>query len=497
MAVETELKLGIRRGDLPKLRAHPLLATVRHHPPVRVDNTYYDTQDETLARHGIALRLRRMAGRTLLTVKTAAPSRGGLSSRQEWEAPWPGTFDFAFVENDAVRERLEKVRERLEPRFRTRFRREIWELPCGEGHIEIALDLGRLEAGAAKLPIHELELEAYAVPAAELLTLARARAQDISLWPENRSKAERALQLAAGTWAAPVKAIEVELDPKGDPLAALRALADEVLAHWSGNLALIPYRHDPEYLHQIRVALRRRRALLQIFEPVTGPEFAAQWRERLGELAAELGQARDLDVLLDELLTPALERCPVEREALGELAARLSSERDKLRRRSGRLDPGRHGRVLLDFLAALEALPGNALIRASDLRHFARDRLEALRKKARRRFAAHLAEPSPETKHRLRIALKKLRYGLEFFQSLWRGKTTARALARLKRALDVLGHAQDWHAAQDMLTQRQKRHPDERLAAAVLLAWHHERIARNTAEILGNLEDWLEDDLTG
>ncbi len=125
MTIETELKLGIRRGDLPRLRAHPLLATARHHPPVRVDNTYYDTEDEALARHGIALRLRQMAGRKLLTVKTAAPSRSGLSSRQEWEAPWPGTFDFTFVEDDAVRERLEKVRERLEPRFRTRFRREI------------------------------------------------------------------------------------------------------------------------------------------------------------------------------------------------------------------------------------------------------------------------------------------------------------------------------------------------------------------------------------
>lgn len=202
-------------------------------------------------------------------------------------------------------------------------------------------------------------------------------------------------------------------------------------------------------------------------------------------------------MLLDELLTPALERCPVEREALGELAARLSSERERLRRRSGRLDPGRHGRVLLDFLAALEALPGNALIRASDLRHFARDRLEALRKKARRRLAAHLGDPSPAVRHRLRIALKKLRYGLEFFRSLWQGKATARALARLKRALDVLGRAQDWQAAQEALVQRQKRYPEERLAAAVLLAWHHERIARDTAEILGNLEDWLEDDLTG
>lgn len=61
----------------------------------------------------------------------------------------------------------------------------------------------------------------------------------------------------------------------------------------------------------------------------------------------------------------------------------------------------------------------------------------------------------------------------------------------------MLGRAQDWQAAQEALAQRQKRDPEERLAAAVLLAWHHERIARDTAEILGNLEDWLEDDLTG
>jgi hypothetical protein len=59
-------------------------------------NTYYDTPDRRLQRKRVAVRYRQKGTEWLLTVKSDAPSPGGLAQRSEWEAPGqPGDFDFS------------------------------------------------------------------------------------------------------------------------------------------------------------------------------------------------------------------------------------------------------------------------------------------------------------------------------------------------------------------------------------------------------------------
>ena len=102
MALETELKLALSPGDVPLLLAHPLLAAV---PPQRqkLFNTYFDTPELALLARRMAVRERRIARQTLLTVKTSGTMIGGLARRGEWEAPTePGRFDFAALVGDAV-----------------------------------------------------------------------------------------------------------------------------------------------------------------------------------------------------------------------------------------------------------------------------------------------------------------------------------------------------------------------------------------------------------
>ena len=82
--------------------------------------------------------------------------------------------------------------ERLQPVFRTRFRRWARLLVLGDGtRIELALDQGRIEAGASEAPICELELELKSGRPEALFELALALQQDLDLRPEPRSKAER------------------------------------------------------------------------------------------------------------------------------------------------------------------------------------------------------------------------------------------------------------------------------------------------------------------
>jgi inorganic triphosphatase YgiF len=102
MPQETELKLALHPHDLPRLLAHPLLVAQAPRRE-RLRNTYFDTAALTLMQQRLAVRERQVGRRTLLTVKTAGHSVGGLSQRGEWEAPTqPGRFDFAALVNDTT-----------------------------------------------------------------------------------------------------------------------------------------------------------------------------------------------------------------------------------------------------------------------------------------------------------------------------------------------------------------------------------------------------------
>ena len=88
----------------------------------------------------------------------------------------------------------------------------------------------------------------------------------------------------------------------------------------------------------------------------------------------------------------------------------------------------------------------------------------------------------PRQRHRLRIALKKLRYATEFFEALYR-KSTRPYLAALKDLQDGLGHLNDVAVAQGLARQpRRRRRPERRWrrpqrAAGLVLGWHARGVA--------------------
>ena len=78
--------------------------------------------------------------------------------------------------------------------------------------------------------------------------------------------------------------------------------------------------------------------------------------------------------------------------------------------------------------------------------------LRRLHKKAEKR-ARHFAALAPAERHRLRIALKKLRYATEFLGSLYGARAVARYGKRLRPLQDDLGHANDVRAAQALVAE--------------------------------------------
>ena len=195
--METELKLALSAQDLPRLLAHPMLATSsdKH----RLLNTYFDTPDLALQQGRMAVRERLAGEQWLLTVKTAGQSQNGLSRRLEWEGPTtPGDLQFdALVDDPVLTQNLMALRPHLQAMFCTDFERQRWLITHNGAQIEVALDQGRIHVPGTDRtePILELELELLSGPESALMALANLLRQTpqgpITLTPSDASKAQR------------------------------------------------------------------------------------------------------------------------------------------------------------------------------------------------------------------------------------------------------------------------------------------------------------------
>lgn len=203
MSHEIELKLALGQEGPEALRRHALLAElaceVQH-----LGNTYFDTPQGDLEAARMALRLRRLDGRVLQTVKTRGEGGGGLSRRGEWEweVPGPG-LDLAGLAGLPPAALGDAVLDRLAPRFTTDFRRETRVIDHAGARIEVALDEGEIAAAGRRVAIRELELELKEGEPEALWSLAEALAGSVALRPADTSKAARGGALLADVWRLP------------------------------------------------------------------------------------------------------------------------------------------------------------------------------------------------------------------------------------------------------------------------------------------------------
>ncbi len=493
MSQEIELKLALPKRALAALRRHPLVAGAEKlGNTVTLDNTYYDTPRLQLKAHKVAVRTRRQGRDWLQTVKCAAVSSGGLSQRPEWEQPYSGSFDFSQVDAPDAAKLLNRHAGALVPVFTTRFRRETRRLsPRDDTSILLMIDTGEVrvttpEGIERQAPICELELELEHGQAEDLFALACELAQALPLMPADVSKAERGYRLFLGTPPGAARAEASDLRPGDNVVDAFRRLAFGCVRQWQANAAaLLPDAGaagaadtaHADFIHQLRVAQRRLRALLKLFAPALPAEFAGQWNARLRDNARRFGDARDLDVLHGELLAPVTPEGLADEVSMARLMQTAAQARDTAYQAAEQaLDMATQGRLLLELSAGLLRLQGNNLVDAADLRTFVRLRLARLRKRARRQFeAASTLEPTQL--HMLRIGLKQLRYGIEFFAPLLPAKAAARYRTSLVDALGMLGFLQDVDIARARLLGWAAADASLQAAVAFVLGWHAPRYA--------------------
>ncbi len=314
--METELKLLLAPQDLRRLRRDPRIKALQQGRTSvrRVHSVYYDTPERALLRAGLALRLRSEGGRWLQTLKTEGQATAGLHLREEWEWPLPGeALDFGLIAEtpEAKLFRAPRLRAKLAPVFSTEFERTRLRLGFADGSLaELCLDSGEIRSGRRASAISEAELELLDGSPVRLYELALELAERVPLRLGQASKAERGYALARNERARPVKAAQLELEGAGSVAAAFAAIVRSCMAHLQANESGFLAGRDPEYLHQVRVALRRLRACFSLFKTVIPQPAFALVAAQLREQNAALGRARDWDVFIATTLTPIAERVP-------------------------------------------------------------------------------------------------------------------------------------------------------------------------------------------
>jgi inorganic triphosphatase YgiF len=414
-------------------------------------SVYYDTDAQDLRDGGFSLRVRKEGGRWMQTAKSGQASS---TVRGEWDVESPdGELRVAAFSGTPVEGLLDKLgrSDGLKPQFKVKVQRTRRCIRSKGQEVEASLDSGVVEANGRSAQLCELELELKQGEPKDLFKLARSIAENEPLRLSFVSKAERGYALLAADASLGIHARKGVVRRGMTACEAFQTIGRECLLQLSGNEAVLRRIRSPDAVHQARVALRRFRAALSLFKDVVVDGRVETMKSEMKWLAGELGEARNLDVFADVAFRPLAGRGShiPGMESLGaELLARQDGAYAKAAAAFG---SERYRALLLDAAEWIEVgdwLGPKAKARP-ELDKPAEDfAAKVLKRRFRkmRKDGRDLAKLDAEGRHELRIDGKKLRYALEFFQALPKGKPKRRhgaMLKALKPLQEVLGDLND------------------------------------------------------
>jgi CHAD domain-containing protein len=277
----------------------------------------------------------------------------------------------------------------------------------------------------------------------------RTLATELGLEPTDETLMDEAVAASGAPAGGAPSKIEIPLrrdEPAGTAAASvLEALLAVTEANIPGAVADL----DPEFLHDLRVSVRRTRAVQRELRHVFEPDALSRFRADFRWLQQATGDARDLDVYLLEFNDMrALVPEPI-RADLEPLHAVLASRRAAARRRTVRaLRSERTVALVSDWSSFLDRLGdgGDAAGPQAErpIGPLAGERIaKVYARMVRMGDAIRPDSPSAEY-HELRKQGKELRYLLELFGApMFSDEVVKPMIKSLKALQDVLGRHQD------------------------------------------------------
>jgi CHAD domain-containing protein len=448
--IERALKMGVWPGFvLPDL--HGALNGAVPFGPVesRLEAVYFDTPGLRLLRRGATVRFRR--GEDPGDVWTAqlpdSPALG-LATR-EISVPGGATSMPTLLE-DLVRgwalgaplvpvARLRTLRQRT-----TLARRDGKELAVVDDEEVSIVQRSRVAAR-----FRELELALVDGSSPRLLHRLAERMRSAGAQPVDQSpKLVRALGPAAlAPW-------DLEAPALGSHPTAAEAIRGALIASAASlvdHIAAVVLDEDLEGVHRARVGIRRLRSDLKTATPLLDSKAVKPLRRELAWLLAELGEVRDLDVLLVRLREDVGSLEATDRAGAEAVLAKGTEDRAAAYERLRSNLRGQRCAALLEETARLATDPplkSKAAKKpaAKVLPRLVRQPLREIRRERRKQGDA----PDEEALHRLRISVKRLRYATELCVPAV-GKKARRAAKGLAAVQDVLGGYNDAWVAEERL----------------------------------------------
>lgn len=502
--------------DITQLAGFPLGASSAE----ELSDTYLDTESWQILAGGYFCRRRLSEGRVLITIKQVQTATDAVHRREEFEVGLKRYSPASSWPESPARKKVLELSQGAPLLAMLELRQHRTTRLVGDETrplAEISLDV--VHIGGHTTPVGErvyFEVEVELKNDGSEADLAAIAAELKTAWglePESRSKFQRALEAAREEreQERSVPSPEVELETKepcapeeelsasedesrppvekapkrkgkrhkdmflGDGLEVLERpglKADDTMAEAARKTLLYHLQkmmlhepgtrdgEDPEELHDMRVATRRMRAAMRVFEGHLAMAQFKPFLKVMRETGRELGAVRDLDVFMIKTQNYIDSLPSEERGGLDPLVEAWKVERERARGELlGFLDRGDYQHFKEKFEAFLRtpgagagrtrgADGGPAPTRVGDvLPGVLFDRLALVKA-----YDVPISQPEAPLAvfHQLRITSKGLRYTLEFFREVL-GPDSKLLIDRTKQVQDHLGDLQDAVVTCDVL----------------------------------------------
>ncbi len=418
----------------------------------RLQAAYIDTPDFLLTQGGFAFRLRKEGRQWVQTLKASTsnsferlehnvmlPSEGNLMP--EWNLELHQDHEAAQL----LRKQFPDLKSAdLQVSYRTDIWRRKSVVNTRQGSLEYALDLGFIYSNllnrVVSTKVQELEIELKDGEPLDVLRHAKSLIKSQKAYIDTRSKSERGFLLANGLQASPARrAKSISLNKVKNKQEIIACLIDSCLEQVLANQSVLNAELDiySEYLHQLRVGLRRLKVLFK---------FLARHDIHLGDEQLEafkrafdqLGSYRDSDYVTGTLNPILL--------SLGGPVIKLTSIKD-LPNPSFITRNTEFQLLLVDLMSVGFASTPSVLESAGD--DSGKDGVILVRKMVNKLLdssfhfvsdrASRFSELHDEEIHSVRKKMKFMRYSLEFFKDYCNKNKYSKFYKSMTIALEFFG----------------------------------------------------------
>jgi CHAD domain-containing protein len=422
-------------------------------PPRTYQRTWLDTFDWRLFRAGLTLEYVTGPDRTELALATIDGQQLGRSLADRHT--WPARLNGARL--GEVGERIAAVAgtRALLPVAGTTGKLASLRLLNGDektvvraGVEEITVispAAGRLMPRVRLIPVRGYDREAKRARRA-LSTVA-------GMEPNGTSQLEEALAAAGRRPGDYTGLIEVSFSASASASSAMAAVLLHVLDVLAANVDGVVRDLDTEFLHDLRIAVRRTRSGLALAGDALPAGLVARFGDEFKWLGRLTTPVRDLDACLAGLAETALAIAPADADALEPVRSFLERRRHAVwPELAAGLQSPRFAALLTDWRAALLAVPSQHVDGERTVAQLATARITRGYNRVLKLGKAITPSSPADDLHELRKRGKELRYLLEYFAPIQPPPAHRAMIKELKSVQDCLGRFQDSQIQREAIT---------------------------------------------